>query len=61
MRYYPKWLGRTIVLTANRYDLHVAQAVKEYAAICLFKPFLLTDLIATACRMLTGLAHTKAA
>ena len=57
----PEWLGRTIILTANRYDPHVLETVKESRVAHLFKPFLLTDLITTAGRLLARLNRATAA
>jgi CheY-like chemotaxis protein len=57
MRSRPDWLQRTIILSANRYDPHVAQAIREYGVAHLFKPFLLTDLIAMAGSLLTKIEY----
>jgi DNA-binding response OmpR family regulator len=53
--------GRTIILTANRYDPLVAQAIQAHAVARLFKPFLLSDLIALAGDLLANYEHTWAA
>ena len=57
MRSRPDWLPRTIILSANRYDPHVAQAIREYGVAHLFKPFLLTDLITMASNLLTNMEY----
>ncbi|MCY2931677.1 MAG: response regulator [Planctomycetota bacterium] len=61
MRSRPKMLARTILLTANKYDLRVARTAEEYGVAHLFKPFLLENLITAACRLLAQPEHTTAA
>lgn len=61
MRSCPGWLKRTIVLTANKYDPRVAQAIQEYGVAHAFKPFVLTDLIDKACVLLAKVEYTAAA
>ena len=61
MRNSPKWLNRTIISTANRYDPHVAEALTEYRVAHLFKPFLVTDLIAISWGLLARVEYTAAA
>jgi CheY-like chemotaxis protein len=57
MRSRPDWLQRTIILTANRYDPRVAQAIRKYAVAHLFKPFQLTDLITMASSLLKKIEY----
>ncbi len=48
----PDLLGRTMVLTARRYDHQAAAFLKELGIPYLFKPFSLKDLRAKACDLL---------
>jgi len=61
MHEQPEWLRRTIILTAKRYDGCVAHAAEQYGVTVLYKPFLLTELIETACRLLASGERTTAA
>jgi DNA-binding response OmpR family regulator len=54
---YPHMLSRTIVLTGQRYDQEAVDSLGDGHIACMFKPFLLTDLVSRACGVVASVGQ----
>jgi DNA-binding NtrC family response regulator len=58
---HPYMLARTIVLTADRHDRQAADSLSDCRIACMFKPFLLVNLVSQASRAVSNVEPLEAA